>query len=48
MTVHDSLHSLLDHESLLFHCDEWLIIAHTLNSPTAKLRPFYNFQTATI
>jgi hypothetical protein len=23
MTVYDSLHSLLDHERLLFHCDEW-------------------------
>jgi hypothetical protein len=23
MTVQDSLHSLLDYECLLFHCDEW-------------------------
>jgi hypothetical protein len=23
MTVYDSLHSLLDHQRLLFHCDEW-------------------------
>jgi hypothetical protein len=23
MTVYDSLHSSLDHECLLFHCDEW-------------------------
>jgi hypothetical protein len=23
MTAHDSLHSLLGHEHLLFHCDEW-------------------------
>jgi hypothetical protein len=23
MAVYDSLHSLLDHERLLLHCDEW-------------------------
>jgi hypothetical protein len=23
MNVYDSLHSLLDHERILFHCDEW-------------------------
>jgi hypothetical protein len=33
MTVKDSLHSLLDHERLLFQCDEWRRIpAHILNS----------------
>jgi hypothetical protein len=25
VTVYDSLHSLLDHERLLFHCDEALL-----------------------
>jgi hypothetical protein len=25
MTVYNTLHSLLDHECLLFHCDEWLL-----------------------
>jgi hypothetical protein len=28
MTVYDSLHSLLDHERLLFHCDEWRTVNH--------------------
>jgi hypothetical protein len=32
MTLHDSLHSLLDYERLLFHCDEWRSSTHTLNS----------------
>jgi hypothetical protein len=31
MTVYDSLHSLLDHKRLLFHCDERRISVHTLN-----------------
>jgi hypothetical protein len=34
MTVQDSLHSLPDHERLLFLCDERRIIAHTLDSLT--------------
>jgi hypothetical protein len=37
MTVYDSLHSLLDHERLLFHCDEWRITAHTLNCLERRL-----------
>jgi hypothetical protein len=32
MTMWDSLHSWLDHECLLLHCDEWRIIAHTVDS----------------
>jgi hypothetical protein len=33
MSVYDLLHSLLDHEHVLFHCDDqWRISAHTLNS----------------
>jgi hypothetical protein len=28
MTVHDSLHSLLDQERLLCHCDEWRTTNH--------------------
>jgi hypothetical protein len=31
MTVSDLLHCLLEHERLLFHCDEWRITAHVLN-----------------
>jgi hypothetical protein len=31
VTVYDSLHSLLDHEHLLFHCDERRITAHILD-----------------
>jgi hypothetical protein len=31
VTVYDSLHCLLDHERLLFHCDKWRIPAHTFN-----------------
>jgi hypothetical protein len=28
MTLYDSHHSLLDHERLLFHCDEWRTTNH--------------------
>jgi hypothetical protein len=28
MTVYDSLHSSLDHERLLFHCDDWRTTNH--------------------
>jgi hypothetical protein len=37
MTVYDSFHSLLDHERLLFHRDEWWITVHTLNSLERRL-----------
>jgi hypothetical protein len=38
MAVYDSLHSLLDHERLLFYCDEWRrITAHTLNCIAGRL-----------
>jgi hypothetical protein len=39
MTVYDLLHSLLDHERLFFHCDEWqtTTTAHTLNCLERRL-----------
>jgi hypothetical protein len=39
MTAYDSLHSLLDQERLLFHCDEWRTkdSAHTLNCLERRL-----------
>jgi hypothetical protein len=30
VTIYDSLHSLLDYECLLFHCDEWWAKDHSL------------------
>jgi hypothetical protein len=50
MTVYDSLHSLLDHERLLFHCDEWWTANHSHIElfTTESMRFFYNFQEARI
>jgi hypothetical protein len=31
MTIYASLHFLLDHERLLFHCDEWRTTNHSLH-----------------
>jgi hypothetical protein len=38
MTVYDSLPSLLDHECLLFHCDEWWTMNHCSHIELFKLR----------
>jgi hypothetical protein len=37
MTVYDSLHSLLDHERLLFHCDQWRTTSVWRTTPTKNL-----------
>jgi hypothetical protein len=60
MTVYDSLHSLLDHERLLFHCDERRTMNHCSHTelswttsvwritPTYELQLFHNLQAARI
>jgi hypothetical protein len=49
MTAYDPLDSSLDHERLLFHCDEWWTTNHYSRIElTNELRLFYNLQAARI
>jgi hypothetical protein len=45
MSVYDSLHSLLDHQSLLFYCHEYLTTNHYSHTESSDdwIATIYNF-----